>query len=102
MACDPGNLRQLAGKWAIDSATIEFVILKTKRHVIHQRGTEGVVPIDSPNRRSLEGRTTIADNFRKSCERRPRQVLVIKHFGEAITGSDILVHLFRNGVCVRA
>ena len=74
-----GNLGQLISKITVDPATIELVILKTKGQVIHQLGTEGMIPVDSPQRGPFEGCATITDRRWKRRERSSRQVLVIKH-----------------------
>ena len=66
MACHSGNLRQLVGKCAVNATAIELVVLKTKRQVIYQRRTEGVIPVDAQYRSAFEGSTAIADRCRKT------------------------------------
>jgi len=101
VACHAGNLGKLVGEPAVNAPTIELVILKTKRHVIHHPGAEGVIPIHPQYRRAFEGGTAIADHFRETRKRSSRQVFVIKHFRDVILGSKVLFNFLGNvvGIC---
>src|SRR5262249_26248362 len=100
VCCYSRDLGQLISKRAVDAATVENVILKTKGEVIQHSGTERVIPIDSYYLGALQGCTSTTDNRWKSCKRRLRQPLVIKHLRNVILRANVFVNLLSDGIRV--